>query len=486
MVNPYSLQEVWGKKFVGRQEILEDIIEAPSNALIIGARRIGKTSLLRHLQTLFEARQMPAFYITLQSAIDRKSIGGIFFRHLNGQSSAWFEFNKIAFDIATFRDDFIDALHALNRKLAGQRLVLLLDELDQVFEAGRNDLSMLHDFRGALQNCNNIFSVLAGSPRVNELSEILRFPLAEPFFFGFKQIYLKCFSEAEARKLVQQPGVSVSKKLLQDILKHAYFHPGLIQLLCRVLFHRSKLLKVSHEKLVEAYDTGHLNNVFQDAFEMLSSEERAILLAIHRESGLTIAKLKQLVKTKKINEILTERLVIYGHLKKEAKTYYIANWFLAQWLEAKAEDSEQIRVQSRKPETQVNPKLCFVAMPFDDDLQDVYELAIKPAVKECGYECLRIDKKPTNKSIIETILKGIREARFMIVDVSRERPNCYYEFGLAHGFGKDDVVPIIQKGEKFHFDVNVYPHLIYDLKKLHVLQKELKERILGTVGNAPD
>jgi hypothetical protein len=237
---------------------------------------------------------MPAFYITLQSATDRKSIGGIFFRQLNGQSSAWFEFNKIVFDSASFREDFIDALHTLNRKLAGQRLVLLLDELDQVFEAGRNDLSMIHEFRGALQNCNNIFSVLAGSPRVNELSEILCFPLAEPFF-----------------------------------------------------------------------------------------------------------------------------------------------------------------------------------------------LAIKPAIKECGYECLRIDKKPTNKSIIEAISKGIREARFIIVDVSRERPNCYYEFGLAHGFDKEDVIPIIQKDEKIHFDVTVYPHLKYDLKKLHILQQELKERILGTVGHAP-
>ena len=41
------------------------------------------------------------------------------------------------------------------------------------------------------------------------------------------------------------------------------------------------------------------------------------------------------------------------------------------------------------------PGRCFVAMSFDETLNDAYNFAIEPALKSCGLEARRTDKIPT-------------------------------------------------------------------------------------------
>jgi hypothetical protein len=124
-------------------------------------------------------------------------------------------------------------------------------------------------------------------------------------------------------------------------------------------------------------------------------------------------------------------------------------------------------------------------MPFTKEFTDVYKSAIEPAVKECGYECLRVDRKPTHKRITDEISEAIQSACFIIVDVSEKNPNCYYEFGFAHACGRV-VIPITQEKIKdIPFDVKDYQHIQYDRKNLYQLRDNLVAHILGTIGRAP-
>jgi hypothetical protein len=404
-------------------------------------------------------------------------------RALEPQKSR-FDFANIGFDLKQFRqDDCLEVLHALDSKATGQPVFLLFDEAEQIVKIAQNDPDFVSEFRGALQNFTNVKSILAASPRIYEIANLMRPSLTSPFFAGFNQRFLSILTEDEAVQLVRRPQMKVPGAKLKRILAYTHFHPCWIQLLCYSLFSNGRLLSATRDALERVYRTRKVNVFLHDAFDMLLPEEKSIVKLINQMDGLTARKLSSLIQTQKRIEELLGNLVDYGHLKREAKTYRIANWFLSYWLKIAPEAGEEIRIQLQ---IQINPKLCFVAMPFSKDMKDVYKLAIKPTVEECGYKCKQLDEEQINDSILEAITKGIREARFIIVDVSQARPNCYYEFGLAHGFGKRDVIPVIQKGEQIHFDVGVYKHLVYDRQDLDDLKQQLKKRIIDTVGHAPD
>lgn len=99
-------------------------------------------------------------------------------------------------------------------------------------------------------------------------------------------------------------------------------------------------------------------------------------------------------------------------------------------------------------------KQVFVIMKFDDKhLDSAYEGVIKPTIKEFGLEPLRIDEIHDSGVISEQILKNISESQYIFVDLTGERPNCYYEAGFAHALGKE-LILTIKKGDQVHFDLS--------------------------------
>jgi hypothetical protein len=52
-------------------------------------------------------------------------------------------------------------------------------------------------------------------------------------------------------------------------------------------------------------------------------------------------------------------------------------------------------------------------------------------------------------------VQSIRDAEFLICDLTHERPNVYYELGFAHGVGNEfnDILLIAREGTQLHFDV---------------------------------
>jgi len=68
------------------------------------------------------------------------------------------------------------------------------------------------------------------------------------------------------------------------------------------------------------------------------------------------------------------------------------------------------------------PGRCFVAMSFDETLDDAYKHGIRPAIKEdCGFDPIRVDFVQHNGKICDKILAEIRIAQFLVADFTLHR-----------------------------------------------------------------
>jgi hypothetical protein len=114
----------------------------------------------------------------------------------------------------------------------------------------------------------------------------------------------------------------------------------------------------------------------------------------------------------------------------------------------------------------------FVAMPFSEQFEDVYELGIYPALRESGFICERLDRAAFTGDILERMKERIRTARFVLADLSEARPNVYLEVGYAWGQGVP-VLFIARDGEALHFDVSTHRCLFYT--SIRHLKRELEQ-----------
>lgn len=107
-----------------------------------------------------------------------------------------------------------------------------------------------------------------------------------------------------------------------------------------------------------------------------------------------------------------------------------------------------------------NDKLCFVVMPFQDDMRDVYWSAIKPACEQAGFRSLRVDELEGVFNINKKIIQNLFLSEAIIADLTHWRPNVFYEMGVAHAIGNKTIM-IIQQDHKLPFDVSDYRCIIY-------------------------
>jgi len=131
---------------------------------------------------------------------------------------------------------------------------------------------------------------------------------------------------------------------------------------------------------------------------------------------------------------------------------------------------------------------AFVAMWFDESMDAAYEEGFAPAIRDAGFEPLRIDGKQHNNKIDDEIIAEIRRSRFVVADftqgTSGARGGVYYEAGFAHGHN----IPVIftcsaDAIDKVHFDTRQYNHIAW--KDHGDLRVRLANRISATIGDGP-
>lgn len=75
----------------------------------------------------------------------------------------------------------------------------------------------------------------------------------------------------------------------------------------------------------------------------------------------------------------------------------------------------------------------FVAIPFRDELEDVYEYGIQNAVRKVGFLCERADLSVFTGDVMDWVRKRISSASLLIADLTGANANVYLEVGYAWG-----------------------------------------------------
>ena len=131
---------------------------------------------------------------------------------------------------------------------------------------------------------------------------------------------------------------------------------------------------------------------------------------------------------------------------------------------------------------------AFVAMWFDKFMNEAWENGFEPAIRNAGYEPIRIDKREHIEKIDDEIIAEIRKSRFVVADFTHgkegARGGVYYEAGFAHGL-KIPVIFSCQKEvmKKVHFDTRQFNHIVW--KTADELRKKLTHRIIAVIGEGP-
>ena len=144
----------------------------------------------------------------------------------------------------------------------------------------------------------------------------------------------------------------------------------------------------------------------------------------------------------------------------------------------------------------VNSEQAFVAMWFDESVDEVYEKGIEPAIREAGYKPLRIDKKEHNNKIDDEIIFEIRHSQFVVCDFTcglvehdgkrtpLPRGGVYYEAGFAQGLGIEVIWMCRADHIKHvHFDTRQFKHIAWQTPE--DLKTKLRKQIDAVIGDGP-
>ncbi|MBD1387753.1 hypothetical protein IDJ75_20895 [Mucilaginibacter rigui] len=123
-------------------------------------------------------------------------------------------------------------------------------------------------------------------------------------------------------------------------------------------------------------------------------------------------------------------------------------------------------------------KQCFVAMSFDDDMNIIFNEAISPAIKQCGFAPYIVSNIniESDTTINDAILAGIKRAKFTIADFTGHKAGVYFEAGYALGRGQKVIYTCKDTDlGKTHFDTRNYQHIVW--KDSNDLREKLINKI---------
>jgi len=138
--------------------------------------------------------------------------------------------------------------------------------------------------------------------------------------------------------------------------------------------------------------------------------------------------------------------------------------------------------------TYTSSSRVFVAMWFDKSMRAAWNLGFAPAIRDTGYEPVRVDCEQHIDKIDDRIIAEIRRACFVVADftqdANRARGSVYYEAGFAYGLA----IPVIfscreDSLKNLAFDTRQYNHIVW--KEPDELRISLATRISAVMGDGP-
>lgn len=123
----------------------------------------------------------------------------------------------------------------------------------------------------------------------------------------------------------------------------------------------------------------------------------------------------------------------------------------------------------------------FVAMPFDEAMEDVYEFGIREPINTTGCLCERSDRAAFTGDVLERVKRRIASATLMVAELTGANANVYLEVGYA--WGKEiPTLLLARKGEDLKFDVKSHNCVYYS--NISHLRKQMSQLLPELTGSA--
>lgn len=214
------------------------------------------------------------------------------------------------------------------------------------------------------------------------------------------------------------------------------------------------------------------NNITDDPFELID------LLIIY------IAKKAGEIQNPIHLNINNDFSLLYLKNKEEFK-FYVNKAKELDYLEFDSKQFIRLTLNGWKRVTELRKRPqksnhAFVAMWFDQSLDEIWENGFKSGLSELGFNPQRIDLTEHNEKICDRIISEIRQSSLLLADFTGQRGGVYFEAGFAMGLG----IPVIwscseDDVENLHFDTRQYNHIVW--KNAQDLKVKLINRIKATI-----
>jgi hypothetical protein len=332
MRNPFIAGSwVRAANFFGRGPLLRDILEGERDTLwLVGARRLGKTSLLKELEYRVQQSAQTPFvplYWDLQGSGDARGLADTLLGSVE-DSEAF----RRATDVAVESLEGLSVADMLTTAIrrtvrSGWRLLLLADETEELLTIARTDPLVLPRLRRILQKGPEVRAVLTSTRRLARLDEMSELATS-PFLLGFTPpVYLTPLAPDEARTLLLRG--EFSKEDVETILERTACHPFLVQLIASRLFESRDLAATLDQVAADEM----VANFFSVDFQTLDPDERTVLEQVAREGRASRRELTQAVRrTDDTAAPLFYGLRMMGYLTETDGHYGLGNWFFERWL----------------------------------------------------------------------------------------------------------------------------------------------------------
>lgn len=375
--NPYTFgTPVSGKgEFFGREPELHLIFDTLENVphgqkqdmVVLGPRRIGKSSLLRRLVNLLSepGSNFVPVYVDLQSISPRKNhvlllkIASEIQKRYSRRGFTLPAFATMTaetipqdLEFLTFSED-MEQLNAAIRIGNMPRLVLMFDEAEVLVDFGGT--AILEWLRSLIQALNYGVFIVAGSDRLYSLTQ----DYGSPFYNIFKTIELFPLERQAARKLITEPAASIGldirtpevDKILDFSGGNPYFVQGIAHYLVEALNDEQRT-QVNPEDVdrVIIKSVRYLSAQFGYYWNVISQVQRLILFGLAKigrprtaeELLEKIPTIRQILSTRREQNESLENLVQQQiiRLTNERGGYWFVVPLFAEWILSSADDQQ--------------------------------------------------------------------------------------------------------------------------------------------------
>jgi len=333
--NPFIVGD-WIKRdedFFGRSELIEKYLALNRQYYwLIGARRMGKTSLLRHLQRQY--RKLPGLLPLFWDVAGANSAYDLKLSLLDclEAGTADFERNGIKSDIERLENESILSIfrwvirECHNNSVS---IILLIDESESLFQVAAIDAQFLNRFKAIGSNHQNVHIILASNHGLAHYDTLATAHFTAPFLQSFlPPDYLTPWRTEEALTFSARCTNNLDEQ--HRIKTVTGCLPFLVQMVCFYYVDlgdlNTALNKIDHDNILDLF--------FRNDFQNFDRNDSALLAAIAENEPIKFDQIQRLASSNfyQLEQRLSTLTGLGFLAQNEPQNYILSNQFLRNWM----------------------------------------------------------------------------------------------------------------------------------------------------------